>query len=116
MKRLFIEAEGFRKRIDGLKEPSLLQIVQNEILRDPNQGRVIPGLGGLRKIRVHDPWRGKGKRGGFRVIYLDFPKREKTYLIWIYGKNEAEDISPREKKIIQQLVDFLKKEDKQNED
>lgn len=115
MKRLFIEAEGFRKRIDGFKEPSLLQIVQNEILRDPNQGRVIPGLGGLRKIRIHDPWRGKGKRGGFRVVYLDFPNREKTYLIWIYGKNEAEDISPEEKKIIRQLVDSLKKEGRHHE-
>ena len=112
MKRLFVEAEAFRKKMDGYGEAALLRIVQNEILQGPERGKVIPSLGGLRKIRVSDSRRGKGKRGGLRVVYLDVPTLEKTYLIWIYGKNESEDISPDEKKIIRQLADLIKMENK----
>ncbi|QQR79526.1 MAG: hypothetical protein IPJ69_09190 [Deltaproteobacteria bacterium] len=68
MRRLFVEAEGFRKRIDQLKQPLLLRLIQNEILKDPHRGTVIPGLGGLRKIRIGDVEKGKGKRGGYRVV------------------------------------------------
>ena len=114
MKRLFIESEIFRKQIDDLinrnKDHSLLQTIQNEILKNPEKGNLIPGLGGLRKIRIKDSFRGKGKRGGLRVTYLDLSMREKTYLIWVYGKNESEDISSEEKELIRHLVENLKKE------
>ena len=43
---------------------------QRELLNDPEMGSVMPGCGGLRKMRVAHPRRGKGKRGGARVIYL----------------------------------------------
>ena len=110
MKRLFVEAEGFGKRVNALGGIPLLLTIQNEILRQPEIGKVIPGLGGVRKMRIADVSRGNGKRGGFRVLYLDLPEREKTYLLWIYGKNESEDISADEKKIIKSLALHLKKE------
>jgi hypothetical protein len=110
MKRLFIESEGFRKKIDGLKNHNLLALIQSEILKDPASADRIMGTGGVQKIRIADPARHKGKRGGFRVIYLDLPAAQKTYLLWIYGKNEAEDISSHEKKEIKNLVLALKKE------
>ena len=110
MERVFVEAEGFRKRVNELGDLSLLKAIQIEILKNPEVGDMIPGLGGVRKMRMSDVRRGKGKRGGFRVIYLDLSDREKTYLLWIYGKNEAEDISPEERRAIRNLVAYLKKE------
>lgn len=72
----------------------------------------MAGTGGIRKLRIADPSRKKGKRGGLRILYLDLPDCKKTYLLYAYGKDEAEDISPAEKKIIKDLVNQLKKENK----
>ena len=109
MKRTFVESSFFSKRVNQ-EGSDLLKEVQIEILKDPEGGRVIQGTGGLRKIRVGDPGRGKGKRGGFRVIYLDLPRVECTHLLALYGKDEKEDISGDEKKVLKAMVDSLKKE------
>ena len=58
----------------------------------------MPGCGGLRKVRVEDQSRGKGKRGGARVVYLDIPQAERIDLVTIYGKDEQDDLTPRQKK------------------
>lgn len=110
MKRIFIESQGFSKRLDDAGGVSLLTSIQAEILKFPEAGDILAGLGGVRKLRMADPRRGKGKRSGFRVIYLDLPDRSKTFLLWIYGKNDAEDISPEERKVIRNLVACLKRE------
>lgn len=57
----------------------------------PKQGDVIQGTGGLRKILVAS--KGKGKRGGSRVIYYFFDEIKRFYLLTIYGKNEMADLS-----------------------
>ena len=80
------------------------------MLRNPEAGPVIQGTGGIRKARIADPGRGKGKRGGYRVIYLDLPRVERIYLLALYDKNEKDDISPNEKRILRALVGELKKE------
>ncbi|MFP5387181.1 MAG: hypothetical protein ACLGHN_13980 [Bacteriovoracia bacterium] len=59
-----------------------------------------------------DPSRSKGKRGGLRIIFLHLPDREVTYLIYLYGKDEAEDLTPAEKRTFKQLVDLIKGEKK----
>jgi hypothetical protein len=59
-----------------------------------------------------DASRGKGKRGGLRVIYLDLPDKETTYLLFIYGKDEADDLTATEKKIFKELVSRIKGENK----
>jgi len=56
-------------------------------------GDTIAGTGGLKKFRMPDPSRAEGKRGVLRVIYLDQPEKETTYLLYIYGKNEADDLA-----------------------
>lgn len=109
MVRTFVESSAFSHRVN--KERSgLLREIQEEILENPSCGRIIQGTGGLRKTRIGDESRGKGKRGGFRVIFLDLPHVERTYLLAIYDKNEKDDISPDEKKILRDLVARLKKE------
>ncbi len=87
-----------------------MRTIQDEILEDPNVGTTVAGTGGLKKFRVPDPSRGKGKRGGLRVIYLDLGDKEVTYLLYLYGKDEAEDLTPDEKKALKTLVSSIKGE------
>lgn len=110
MKRIFIESKGFSKRVDEFGELSLLRAIQADILKNPESGDIVAGLGGVRKMRMADSRRGKGKRGGLRVMYLDLSGRNKTYLLWIYDKDESEDIAPEERKAIRNLVAYLKLE------
>ncbi len=110
MKRVFVETGSFQRRVDkGV--PGTLLLIQAELLRNPEAGSVIQGTGGLRKARIA-PSRGKGKRGGYRVIYLDLPGIEQTYLLALYGKDEKDDISPGEKRVLRAMVKELKKEAK----
>ncbi|MBK8268050.1 MAG: type II toxin-antitoxin system RelE/ParE family toxin [Planctomycetes bacterium] len=87
-----------------------LRRLQNELMADPLRGDVMPACGGLRKIRTADASRGKGKRGGARVIYLNIPEAERIDFITIYGKDEKDDLSPAEKKILQRLAEETRNE------
>lgn len=112
MKRVFKETPTFTKKVETIGDDGLLKDIQDAILENPAVGDTIAGTGGLRKFRVADPSRGKGKRGGLRIIFLDLPDREVTYLIYLYGKDEAEDLTSAEKKAFKQLVDLIKGEKK----
>ncbi|MCK9265153.1 MAG: type II toxin-antitoxin system RelE/ParE family toxin [Deltaproteobacteria bacterium] len=70
----------------------------------PKTGNVIPGSGGLRKLR----WtaQGRGKRGGTRIIYYYQQKNEEIWLITIYAKNEAENIPAQTLKLIKEALDI----------
>ncbi len=81
-------------------------------MENPDSGAVMPGCGGLRKIRTADPKRGKGKRGGARVIYLHVPAARRFYLLDVYGKDEKDDLSANEKKQLRLLAERLKQEAK----
>lgn len=110
MKRLFIQAESFKERLNEQKDgDKLLREIELEIVKNPECGDVVQGTGGVRKMRVSDPTRGKGKRGGIRVLYLDLPDREHTHLIWFYDKSEADDLSSVGKKIIKTIVEAIKR-------
>ena len=109
MKRLFVETAPFSRRIDAEGPGALLQ-VQTEILRNPAAGSVIQGTGGLRKIRIADAGRSKGKRGGYRVIYLDLPEVARTHLLALSDKTEKGDIAADEKRLMRTLAEKIKKE------
>ena len=81
-------------------------------MENPNAGDVMPGCGGLRKIRTADPKRAKGKRGGARVIYLHVPLAKRFSLRDVYGKDEKDDLSAAEKKQLWLLSEKLKEEAK----
>ncbi len=107
MKRTFVETTIFRIKVDGLAS-DLLKRIQDLILENPEAGDTVAGTGGLRKMRVEDKQRGKGKRGGLRILYLDLPDQNLTFLLTLYAKNEKEDISSDEKKLLRALVGQLK--------
>ena len=109
MKRLFVETTGFTSALAEIESGiAILSHIQKLLLENPQSGDVVPGSGGIRKIRIPDPTRNKGTRGGLRVLFLDLSDREVTYLLTIYGKDEKDDLSTADKKVLRHLVEILK--------
>jgi hypothetical protein len=101
---VFIETTAFTKLVYDYLSDEEFAGLQNYLLQYPNAGDVIPGSGGVRKLR----WalKGKGKRGGVRVIYFRKVAEEEIWLITLYAKNEASTISAQIlKKIAEELKD-----------
>lgn len=84
--------------------------MESILLEDTKSGDVIPGTGGLRKIRIPMENKNKGKRGGSRVIYVDIELKETIYFINVYTKNEKENLTEEEKKAFKAVVNVLKGE------
>jgi hypothetical protein len=113
MERTFIQLPPFSKYLDVLINQEKIsktdfEDFEQELLKNPQTGDVIPGLSGVRKARMKGA--NTGKRGGFRVDYLDFPEHGKLYLIVLYPKNIKDDLTENEKKCIRRLVKQLKDE------
>ena len=86
----FIEATAFTKYVyEYLSDDEYLGL-QSFLLQNPEAGKVVPGSGGVRKVR----WAisGKGKSGGVRVIYYFKRQDDEIWLLTIYSKNEVENI------------------------
>ncbi|MDB0529665.1 toxin [Ralstonia solanacearum] len=79
--------------------------LQQELLAQPDAGDVIKGTGGLRKLRFSDKRRGKGKRGGLRVIYYHWDGRSQFWMFVVYDKDEAIDLSSDERKVLARLLE-----------
>ena len=102
MKSLFVESNIFEKYRELYLNDDEYRLFQADLMVNPKQGDVIQGTGGLRKIRVAS--KGKGKRGGSRVIYYYLDDKRRFYLLTIYSKNEVTDLTADQKK---QLKEFL---------
>lgn len=98
----FIQTPIFTKELQNLLEDEEYRALQLALLFRPEQGVIIPGAGGLRKIR----WRqkGKGKRGGCRVIYYWDEAHEIFYMLLAYAKSKQEDLTPAQMKVLTKLV------------
>src|ERR1700736_5134066 len=105
----FVETTVFTKRISALGLEESLRGLQLELLENPEAGDVEPATGGLRKIRLGDPTRGKGKRGGARGHSLWLPHRGLIYLMYVYGNNEASSLTPDQKMQLREIVLQIKR-------
>jgi len=109
MTREFVRLFEFEKQCKqlGLDDDDIADI-EGELLDNPAIGVVIQGTGGIRKMRIKLP--AKGKSGGARVVYVDFVSFEKIYLLTAYGKTVKQDITQSEKKELKKLVNCLESE------
>ncbi len=112
MRKIFIESDEFTKWVSHYLTHDDLVALQRILLKDPDSGNVMSGCGGIRKLRIADPSRGRGKRGGARVIYLHIEELDQIHFITVYGKAEQDDISDDDKKVYRKLVEALKKQAK----
>ena len=104
MKAIFVELPPFeRNRQDYLNDKNF-QAFQKILMENPEAGDVIEGTGGLRKIRYADKNRGKGKRGGLRIIYYWWVSGHQFWLFTIFNKNEMNDLTPEQRKILKDLL------------
>jgi hypothetical protein len=102
----FIELDEFQQdwKELGLDVESDLWELQNEVMRDPQAAPVVPGTGGLRKMRF-SPSRWKvGKSGAIRVCYVYFKPHRTVLLIMAYGKNRKDNLTAVEKRDIARYI------------
>jgi len=99
---IFIETPVFTKDVRECLSDEEYRGLQLALLLRPEQGSVIRGSGGLRKVR----WKakGRGKRGGIRVIYYWIKPEDTIYMLMLYDKTHQEDLTPAQAKILARLV------------
>ena len=104
MKANFVELPPFeRHRSDYLADENFRSF-QLMLMANPQAGDVIEGTGGLRKVRFADKARGKGKRGGLRVIYFWWKFGRQFWLYTLYDKDEMLDLSAKAKKALKDML------------
>lgn len=98
----------FKSEAMELLGPEGIEAFVVHLVDRPEAGDLIPGSGGVRKIR----WaaKGKGKRGGARVIYLYLVVAARIYLLRCYSKNAKTDLTSEEKKRLRVIATQLKGE------
>jgi hypothetical protein len=87
----------------GLNDEDL-RALELGIMERPDAGRVIPGTGGLRKIRFAPPRWKRGKSGAVRVCYVYFARFEWCFMLAAYAKNEQENISSADKAAYRKIL------------
>lgn len=100
---LIIETTIFTHRIHQLISDDEYRLLQSQLIAKPDSGKVIVGSGGLRKIR----WAigERGKRGGIRVIYYWSPSLDIILMLFVYSKNERDDLTPAQLRKLRSVVD-----------
>jgi mRNA-degrading endonuclease RelE of RelBE toxin-antitoxin system len=98
----FLETPIFTRAITSLLSDEEYRRLQLALLIRPEQGALIPGSSGLRKLR----WgaRGRGKRGGVRVIYYRHPGEQSLYMLLTYSKAVQDDLTPAQIRVLRRLV------------
>lgn len=108
---VYIESVAFTRRLHQLCGPAadeVLSGIQADLLRNPSCGDMVQGLGGVRKARCSNPMRRKGKRGGFRYLFLYVERRNHIHLLYLLDKDEQEDLTNEERKLLRSLVNVIK--------
>ena len=86
----FIETKLFTRLVQEYLPDQEYSELQNALLANPDAGAVIPGSGGVRKLRWRAP--GRGRRSGYRVIYFVKTTSRVFWMLTIYPKNVKDNI------------------------
>jgi len=100
---VILETRVFTSQIGDLLSDEQYGALQVHLVRRPTAGNVIPGTGGLRKVR----WgtQGRGKRGGCRVIYFWHAASSRILMLFAFSKNERADLGADQKQLLRQIVE-----------
>ena len=98
MKAVFVELPAFERYRARYLDDDGSRSLQAALMKDPEAGEVIEGTGGLRKMRFADKRRGKGKRGGLRVIYFGWSAGLQFWLYTLYDKDEMADLTAKQRR------------------
>jgi len=104
MTAVFVELPAFARYRSGYLTDEQFSGLQALLMANPGAGDVIPDSGGLRKLRLADLRRNKGKRGGLRIIYFWWPTGSQFWLFTIYGKGEVTDLTAVQRRTLKGLL------------
>jgi hypothetical protein len=104
VKAVFVELPAFERYRTTYLDDAGFRALQETLMNDPEAGEVIQGTGGLRKMRFADARRGKGKRGGLRVIYYWWSPGRQFWLYTLYDKDELKDLTPEQRKALKAML------------
>lgn len=98
-----IETPVFTKRVNEILDHEEYRKLQIQLVHNPECGSIVQGSGGIRKIR----WlgSGRGKRGGSRILYFWFNKDDVLLMLFIFKKNEKDDLSKTQLKTLKTIVE-----------
>ena len=99
----FIETKLFSRLIGDYLSDDDYARLQGALIEAPERGAVVPGSGGVRKLRWAQP--GRGKRGGVRVIYYAKIREGVIWMLTMYAKNEEENIPAHVLRKIKEEID-----------
>lgn len=104
MEAVFIELPAFERNRERYLNDASFGHLQQLLMKRPEAGDVIEGTGGLRKARFADARRGKGKRGGLRVIYYYWTGGPEFWLFTLYDKDEMDDLTRKQRAAFKELL------------
>ncbi len=105
----FVETPTFTRLITDLVSDDDYASFQKQLAENPFHGGPMSGCGGVRKARMALP--GRGKSGGARVVYLYLKNRGTLYLIYVFTKSAAANLSAEGKKAVREIAQQIKAED-----
>lgn len=104
MTAVFVELPAFARYRSGYLTDEQFSGLQALLMANPDAGDVIPDSGGLRKLRLADSRRGKGKRGGLRIIYFWWRAGSQFWLFTLYSKDEVDDLTAAQRRVLKALL------------
>jgi len=104
MKAVFVELPPFERNRGQYLDDTAFARLQADLMRSPEAGDVIKDSGGLRKLRFADSRRGKGKRGGLRVIYYWWTAGSQFWLFTTYDKDQADDLTVEQRRTLKTMI------------
>jgi hypothetical protein len=104
MKAVFVELPAFERQRANYFDDEGFSELQKSLMANPEAGDLIQETGGLRKLRFADPRRGKGKRGGLRIIYYWWDAGLQFWLFTAFGKDEMNDLTSQQRRALKQML------------
>jgi hypothetical protein len=104
----FVSLDLFDRMAERWLDDEDLRLVQQTLMETPEAGAVVQGTGGLRKLRIAVP--GRGKRGGARLIYLYVQIRSVIYFVAVFSKKDQDDLTSADYRALADIARGLKRE------
>ena len=100
---VIVETSIFTRQVQALLTDEEYRQLQSALVLRPDLGALIPGSGGLRKMR----WavQGRGKRGGVRIIYYWAVSQDRILMLLMYAKSKQDDLTPSQLKVLRRIIE-----------